>query len=501
MERGEWEGFFGVVEEPVERAGGVRGVDDGGAGGGTGEGDGVAVDGEGGVGGDGAFVIGGPHLGVHLRFGDDAFVVDLVHPIFDGRAHGEEAVVLRGIRSEIVDFVGVGVEIVQFFGRFGGGEEEGGGAGKFAFSIEPSPFLHDGGVFHVLVDLGIGEIGAEVFGVTVLAVAGGALHVDGFVHAIAGGEDVFRFGLGAWAEDDAALHLRRDFGAGQGDEGRAEVHESDEVGADGTSLEMAGPADEEGDTEAGVIGPALAAREAAAVVAPEEDDGIVGEAVSLELIEDVLNLLVHDSDAIVVACPIGADDGGIGIVGGNIGLGGVVFFGEGIGEVVVLVIDVHGTGFVRGLDVEDGEERLGFVGAIAPVGLLVALIPGGTGGGKVVVGLGVVGAVIAGEAEVFGEAADIVGGDDVGAVVLAADGGGVHAGDDGVAAGGTDGSGGEGAVEADAFGGEAVEVGGGGVIVAVTVEIGADVFGGDPEEVRPGGGRGGEGGKGEKKER
>ncbi len=142
------------------------------------------------------------------------------------------------------------------------------------------------------------------------------------------------------------------------------------------------------------------------------------------------------------------------------------------------------------IDAEEGHAG----GAVAPVGLVGALVPGGEGRGlnlvgltEVVVGLRIVGAVVTGGAEVLGEALDLRGRDALTAHVAGAEGGGIHAGDDGGARGGADAVDGEGVGVAGALSGEVVQVGGAGVGVAVAAKVGAGVFGGDPEDIGRGG--------------
>ena len=146
---------------------------------------------------------------------------------------------------------------------------------------------------------------------------------------------------------------------------------------------------------------------------------------------------------------------------------------------------------VAGRRVEDGEERL--TGRPVPVvGPAAALVPGVAGVGDVVIGLGIVGAVVAGVAEVLGVEADRSGmrtrlrwcwmpSDD-----------GVHPGDQGAPGRRADRGVGEGVPEADALGRQPVEVRRLGERVAVAAEVRAVVLAGDPEDVRPigrGGGR------------
>src|SRR5262249_57418229 len=75
---------------------------------------------------------------------------------------------------------------------------------------------------------------------------------------------------------------------------------------------------------------------------------------------------------------------------------------------VLLVVRAHLT-LVRDQNVEDREERLRFFGTVAPVRRVAGVVPHGVwrtvrgGRFEVVIGLGVVRAVIPGGAQVFGE--------------------------------------------------------------------------------------------------
>jgi len=62
---------------------------------------------------------------------------------------------------------------------------------------------------------------------------------------------------------------------------------------------------------------------------------------------------------------------------------------------------------VRRREVEDREERLALVRAVAEVRLVVALVPGRHGRGELIVGLGAVGAVVTGGPQVLGEGLDV----------------------------------------------------------------------------------------------
>jgi hypothetical protein len=87
--------------------------------------------------------------------------------------------------------------------------------------------------------------------------------------------------------------------------------------------------------------------------------------------------------------------------------------------------------------------------------------------------------------EVDGEGFDDVGHGGSAAHVHGADGGLIHPGNDGGAAGSANTGGGVGVGVADAFFGELVKVWGDGVGVAVAAEVVINVLGGEPEDVGP----------------
>jgi hypothetical protein len=105
---------------------------------------------------------------------------------------------------------------------------------------------------------------------------------------------------------------------------------------------------------------------------------------------------------------------------------------------------------------------------------------------ELVVRLGVVGAVIAGAAQVCGEAAHVGRRRVFAAHVAGAERRRVHARDEARAAWSAHGADGEGAGVTHAFGGQPVEVGRAGLGVSVAPEVGARVLAGDPQNVGPG---------------
>ncbi len=147
------------------------------------------------------------------------------------------------------------------------------------------------------------------------------------------------------------------------------------------------------------------------MVGEVEHDGILGEACLLEFEEEVGDLLVEEGDCVVVACPVFADFRGIGVVGGE--LDEVGWDAGGCGESALLSVFEEGgvldLAFVGGGEVKDGEEGLVWL-AVAVVGGGAGVIPGRVGfAGDIVVGFGVVGAVVAGGFEVGGVGLEVRG--------------------------------------------------------------------------------------------
>lgn len=115
------------------------------------------------------------------------------------------------------------------------------------------------------------------------------------------------------------------------------------------------------------------------MVAPEENDGTVGEAVSIEFVKDITYLFVHCSDVVVVLRKVAPDDGGIGIVRRDFDLCGIVdsFF------------DVPAFAFMSNGEVDDGEKGSIF-GAVFVAPISTFGVPCGEGRAKLVIGLRVI---------------------------------------------------------------------------------------------------------------
>ncbi len=316
-------------------------------------------------------------------------------------------------------------------------------------------------------------------------------------------------------------------GVGEADDvcdGREEVDGAGGMGGD-AGFDDGGPFHDAGDAEAAFKDGAFVTAEAAggvgfdfgeaAVVAVEDDEGVVGDAEVAEFLAEGADAAVHGDEFAVVIGGGGVERGEGGFVGvagfegrmgaavpedGEEGFPGGVLFGD----------ELEGFG-----DDDFGGIALEFLGGAvaAEVGVAVDEVGGGevfveaeSGGGTGVRGEdGRAGAFVAVEvpfAEVTGAVADflqglsegffleaegVAVGEDTGAVVGAA-------GEDGGAGGGADGVAGVEAVEAEAVGGHGVEVGGfeEGVLVVAGLTP-AHVIGHDEDDV----GAGGVGGRGE----
>ena len=288
--------------------------------------------------------------------------------------------------------------------------------------------------------------------------------------------------------------------AGEFAEGGEEIEVADGFGADGAGLRAAGPAEDAGDAVAGfgdvefhaaqgagravgTVRAFVAIQGFGAVVAGEDDEGVVTEVVGVEVFQEAADGVVHLGDIAVVL-------GAVGVV--HVGVETGEFLGGGDGFVGFVEPEIQEEGFAGGgVEEADGfiDDEAGGIALERADGLAVADEVGGVGvarGGVVLRVEPVVEAVVAGRG--FGaidEAVEMPFAGVTGAVAGAfeergdgdfvraeADAGArgnpvADAGTVGVAAGHETGAGrradGEGRVavgELDAVGGEAVEVGG-----------------------------------------
>ncbi len=139
---------------------------------------------------------------------------------------------------------------------------------------------------------------------------------------------------------------------------------------------------------------------------------------------------------------------------------------------------------MRSCEVENSEERLAFA-AIAPVCLTAAFVPGTCWRIKLVIGLGIIRAVITFSPDIFAETFYISRWYALAAHVVGPVSGRIHAGNDPRSRRGTNSGMRIHICIAYPPGSEFVDIGRYGVAVAVAAEIGADIFCADPEDIRP----------------
>src|SRR5262249_26879932 len=119
------------------------------------------------------------------------------------------------------------------------------------------------------------------------------------------------------------------------------------------------------------------------------DDGVFGETRVVEFLEPFAGIGVGLGDDVVVARPVLADLGRVGVVGGDAHLGG------GVNR---LVIGLANLAFVALQAIKDGKKGLSGLAA-SPVRLGRGVVPDLAGLGEVVVLLGIIGAIVTGFAE------------------------------------------------------------------------------------------------------
>ena len=318
------------------------------------------------------------------------------------------------------------------------------------------------------------------------AVTDRADRVVPLVHAAAEQEHVLaRRGL-LFAEERAAFVMAGNRYAAQAEHRGGQVHKADQVVYPRARLgrcevrPLLGEPDDQRHARPGIMEIALAARQRAAVVAVGEHDGVVGESLVLQFRQQLADLLIQQRQLVVVVGPVAADVGRVGMVGRQ----GDLFRRHAEGSLARLGRDLA---FVAGGEVEYGEERLAGrpVLEMRPV---AALVPRLARMGDVVVGLGVVRAVVTRRAEVFRVEFELGRDRHAAAVVVDAQRRGVHARDQRRPRAGTDRSVGKGVAVTHALRRQPVEVRRVRQRVTVTAQVRAVVLTGDPQDVGPLGG-------------
>ena len=286
--------------------------------------------------------------------------------------------------------------------------------------------------------------------------------------------------------------MDRDLDAGQRQHRGAEVDRTDQVVADPSPAQVR-PSGDQRHVNPRVVRPALAAGQGT-VVAPVEHVRVVREPVFFQLLEQGAELPVVMRDVRIHAGQGRPDLRRVGQVRRRRDVIGIEFRRRAL-------LRPH-PAFVTAHEVEDREERLVRVGAVAPVGGVSEVVPGRHRRIELVVGLEVVRAIVTSPPQILGEALDVVGRDRGigrghfrgigvyvgGPHVVCSDGNGVHPGDDRGPGRGADPGSGIALRPPATPGREAVHVRRAGHRVAVAAVAGPGVFEGNPQDVRSGSG-------------
>ncbi len=231
-------------------------------------------------------------------------------------------------------------------------------------------------------------------------------------------------------------------------------------------------------TGAGIEQVALAAGQHAAVVAVVENDGIVRHAALLQLLDPPADLLIYLLNAVVVLRHVLPDFGQIGMIRRHVDFARIV-------PQIVVVLEQHA--LVGGAVVEHREERLPFLAVLVvglPAGLVPGVLPRARDFFRIVIGLGIVGAVVSRGAHQQGEVFCKVGNVVAAPHMQRAQTAGVHTRDYRAPGRRTHRRVRESIFVKHALGGHLVQVWRGGHLIAVAPQPGAGILADHPQDVR-----------------
>ena len=183
-------------------------------------------------------------------------------------------------------------------------------------------------------------------------------------------------GAGAlWPDEHASLQVLRRIEAREREHGGRQVDEAHELIADGAGRERRRqclrPADHQRHAQTRVVERALRTRHAVAVIAPVEDDRVLGQPIGLELFEELADLGVHVGDVVVHARQLFAHQRRVRVVRRHRDLRRI---GD---ERLALARRARrkDLALVRHRQVEHREERLGRIATITPVRVVAEIVP------------------------------------------------------------------------------------------------------------------------------
>ena len=337
-----------------------------------------------------------------LRLGEKTDVANLLLPRLMGAPQfGENGGVLSRI-DEVVHLVTVALQIVELLGRLFLPEVRL-RLVQLAFIEQAPPNPRRRGLEHVVDVLTVDPVRQVLPQVDMTTVRDRSHEIDALIHATAEAKIVFASRLLEGTGKSDPLHPLLRFDPGEAQHRRREVNKGDETVACATNgvfvrserLPFFGHVDEERHMETRMIGPSLVPRHSRTVIAPVENDRVIGEPRFLDLAEPLAELLVHHREPVIILRPILPHRGRVGMIGRHTDLRRIM-------ETVFLRDRIPDLRFVGNRGIENGEKGLS-LGAIFPVGLAAALVPNIVAFHEIVILLRGIRAVVARLAEIGGK--------------------------------------------------------------------------------------------------
>ena len=418
---------------------------------------------------------------MHLAFRQQAGITDLEREVLLSRTHLGEGFGVFRLGREVVDFIGIALQVVEFFGGLGFLPEDGLLRRELAFIEKLLPNSR-AGCFKLVADvLRLREMRHVVPQVRIVAVGDAAHAVIALIHATTEAIDEGLRRCLIQPGESVALHPLRRLNADDAEQGGREIDEAHEAvrlhaGTVFLGREVFPVGWEINDhrhLQAGVARPALVARHAAAVIGIVENDGVSRETGCFEFLEALPSRSIGQRNLIIILRPILPHFRRVGVIRWHADLGGIV--NGGVRALAELA-------FVTAGLVEDGEEGLTAL-AVLPRGFGGGFVPHALGFGEVVVLLAVVGAVITSFTEELRIHLRVLWHLRHAAHVLTTGGGRIHAHDDRRARSGADGGTRPRALEQHALGRQCIHIRRGGISITVAAHVRAVVFAGEPEDV------------------
>ena len=406
-----------------------------------------------------------------------------------GLAHSLEESRIFRVASKVVDFVRIVSKVVQFFDGLAVRHEELRRGRELTFGVHAPNLLHRRALLRRIHVLVVRLERLVIANIAVAFVADAANDIVALVHPVPGAVDKFARLRQVRTEERPALHVVGNLHSREIHHRRPEVDGADEPVVPAARLRLAaraeflGNANDQRDVRARIVQPAFGTRQADPVIGPEKDNRILVEPIFFEPGKQIAGPGIHRRDQLVIAFPILSHDGRVGIIRRQVQLIRVLALGR---------LEIFGDAFIFGLtgdaafmaagEIEDRKERPVFF-AISPMRLIVRLIPGVAEVAGLVIGLGIVRAVIARPPEIGSEGLDVDRQLGVASHMVSANRRLIHAGNDSRATRCADAGGCKGVRITHAFPGQPVEIRRNGMFIAEAAQVRTDILAGEPKDV------------------